>query len=382
MLALSWVAFASLGALAFALGRELYSAWVGAVFAVLLLTRPQLVLETQQALIDIPFLALALAAMLATARRGRDGWAAPLLLAAAGLLRPEAWLLAFAWVAWAAPARPARERVWLVALALAAPVLWAAQDLAATGDPFYSLHATRDLAAQLARPRGLGDAVRLAPASLRATLTEPVVWLGLAGAAVALVRLETATFLPAAVAGLGLVTFLVLGVAGLPVLTRYLLLPATLLALWCAVAAVGFTVPAARGELPWRIGGAVVLLVLVLTIPSQLDAMRAARALAATRGPVAEDLERILGAAPTRAALARCGRRLSVPDSRPRPLSAYLLDRPPDSIRVGSGTAGVHLGYATAAARDAYAIGTPTALLPGATRVTANRSWRVSASNC
>ena len=182
--------------------------------------------------------------MLATARHGRDGWAAPLLLATAGLLRPEAWLLAFAWAAWAAPARRRATASGSRRSRSPRPPLWAAQDLAATGDPFFSLHATRDLAAQLARPRGLEDALRLAPASLRATLTEPVVWLGLAGAAVALVRLDTITFLPAAVAGLGLVTFLVLGIAGLPVLTRYLLLPATMLALWCAVAAAGFTVPA------------------------------------------------------------------------------------------------------------------------------------------
>jgi hypothetical protein len=381
ILALSWLAFASVGALAFALGRALYSPWVGALFAVLLVTRPQLVLETQQALLDVPFLALVLGALVATANGGREGWGAPMLLALAGLLRPEAWLLAFAWAAWAIPDRP-RHRGGLIALALAAPTLWVGQDLLATGDPFFSLHATRDLAVQLARPRGLGDALRLLPGALRATLTEPVIWLGLAGAAAALQWLQPATLLPAAAAGLGMLTFLVLGLAGLPVLTRYLLVPATLLAMWAAVAALGFTIAACRGEPAWRLAGVAALAVLLVTLPSQLDALRSARDVAAQRGPVSDDLRAILALPATRAALERCGRRLSVPDSRPRPLAAYVLDRPPASIAVRSGSTarpGVTLGYATAEARDAYAIG-PAA--PAGPALVANRSWIVSTAGC
>ena len=71
------------------------------LFAALLLTRPLLVLEAGQAVIDIPFLALVLAAMIAEARHPRSGYAVPVLLGLAGLLRPEAWLLAVAWAAWA-----------------------------------------------------------------------------------------------------------------------------------------------------------------------------------------------------------------------------------------------------------------------------------------
>ena len=356
ILALSWLAFAALGALAFALGRALFSPWVGAVFAALLLTRPQLVLETQQALLDIPFVALVLAAMLVTAKRGRAGWAAPAFLAAAGLLRPEAWLLSVAWVAWAAPARPARDRPRLVLLALAAPLLWALQDLAVTGDLFYSLHATRGLADELARPRGLDSAIRLAPGSLRSMLTEPVVWLGLAGAAVALVRFYARTVLPAAVAGIGLLTFVLLGSAGLPVLTRYLLLPAAMLVLWCAVLVAGFTIPEAR-ERAWPVVGALTLLALVVTAPSQLDSLRAARAVAAARGPVSGELQRLLSTTEVRAALARCGGRISVPDPRPKPLAAFVLRRASSSIAVQGTGPSLRIAYANDAARAIYAIG-------------------------
>ena len=244
VLALSWLAFALLGALAFALGRELYSAWVGAVFAALVLTRPQLVLETQQALIDIPFLALALGAMLATARHGRDGWIAPTAArdrrpAAPGGVaadrrvdgvgrRRTAAGPGRATRRWRSPRRCCGRR-----RTCSRPATRCSRCIA-----------TRDLAVQLARPRGLedGGAARAGVAArdadgagrmARACRSRRWRWCGW----------NRATFLPAAVAGLGLLTFLVLGVAGLPVLKRYLLLPATLLALWCAVAAVGFTVP-------------------------------------------------------------------------------------------------------------------------------------------
>ena len=86
MIALSWLALGALGWLAFRLGQALYSARIGALFALLLLTRPLLVLETGQAVIDVPFLALVVAAMLAEARRPRSGWTVPILLFAAGLL--------------------------------------------------------------------------------------------------------------------------------------------------------------------------------------------------------------------------------------------------------------------------------------------------------
>jgi hypothetical protein len=95
-----------------------------------------------------------------------------------------------------------------------------------------------------------------------------------------------------------------------------------------------------------------------------------------------EDLARILASPATREALTRCDGRLTVPDSRPRPLSAYLLERAPATIEVAARASAVRLSYATAAARDAYAIGTPSPPPVEATRVAANRSWRVSTSNC
>jgi hypothetical protein len=364
VLALSWLAFGAVGWFAFRLGAELYSPWVGGLFAALLLTRPLLVLEAGQAVIDIPFLAFVLAAMTAEARNPRTGYAVPVLLGLAGLLRPEAWLLAVAWAAWAR--RPS------AAIALAAPLLWIAFDLAATGDPLHSLHGTQALAAELERPRELETALRTTPNYLRAALTEPVIWLGLAGCALAITRLQERTILPAAVAGLGLLAFLVLGATGLPLLSRYLLLPAAMLALWCAVAALGFTV---AGGTVWRIAAAVSLAVLALGLPALRDELRRVDGIVDGRAEVEQGFTGVLTAAAVQAELGRCGG-LSVPDDRPYPL-ARLLVAAPITVR----GAGAPSNYATAEARAVYRIGpAPAPGLPPGSRPLAATPTTVAGS--
>jgi hypothetical protein len=151
VLALSWLAFGALVYAAFALGRELFAWPVGAVAAALIATRGLLVNEAMQALLDIPFLALVTAACVAEVRRPREGLSVPVLLTLAGLLRPEGWLVSGAYALYALPSHGDRLKV--AAILAAAPLAWALFDLVATGDPLFSLHGTRELAAQLDRPR-------------------------------------------------------------------------------------------------------------------------------------------------------------------------------------------------------------------------------------
>jgi len=369
IIAMSWLAFGALGVVAYALGAVLYSRWVGALFAVVLLTRPLLVLEAGQAVIDVPFLALVLGAMVVEVRRPRTGWAVPALLAAAGLLRPEAWLLAGAWALWAAQVR--RDRPALAAAALAAPLIWVASDLLATGDPLHSLHGTQALAVQLGRPRELDTALRSTPDYLRYALTEPVVWIGLAGCAVAATSLYARSVLALAVAGLGLLAFLGLGVTGLPLLSRYLLLPAALLALWCALAALVFTVVPGRA---FTVGGGVALTVLVATAPALVGRLHGSVTFIGARATVEQDLNAILTGPGVAPALRRCPLRL--PDSAPRPHARRLAPR----VAVG-GTDGVTVRYANERARDAYRIGSapPPGPPPGHTVLARNASWIASA---
>ncbi|MEO8690697.1 MAG: hypothetical protein ABI611_21075 [Solirubrobacteraceae bacterium] len=174
VMALSWLSFSALGVLAFLLGRRLYSVWVGAAFAAVVLTRHLLVRETDQAVVDIPFLALVVAALLAEVGRPRERTLVPVLLCAAGLLRPEGWLLGIAWLAYAGRGRPRAQVLRWAALVAAAPLLWALCDLVVTGDPLYSLHGTQDLAEQLERPRAVGTAFSAVPSYLRDALGDPI----------------------------------------------------------------------------------------------------------------------------------------------------------------------------------------------------------------
>src|SRR5947209_8402085 len=72
-------------------------------------------------------------------RRPRRGWPVLLLLALAGLLRPEAWLFIAVYWLWLFPSRDWPARLRLAALALAAPAIWLVSDLLVTGDALWSL---------------------------------------------------------------------------------------------------------------------------------------------------------------------------------------------------------------------------------------------------
>ncbi len=234
LMAFSYACFAALGLAAYAVGRRSFGTVAGVALAAILLTRPLLVGEALDASVDIPFLALVLLALALELGRSRRGAPVLAVLALAGLLRPEAWLLALAYAVYLRP------RARLVALACAGPILWLLSDLITTGDPFFSLTTTQDLAAKFERDRGLGSALGNTPVNLEAILGSELVWVSLAVCVVALVLAQRRARLPVAILALGLAGFLVLGVVNLPLLTRYLLVPATMLALFCAAGLAGF----------------------------------------------------------------------------------------------------------------------------------------------
>ncbi|MGZ8633737.1 MAG: hypothetical protein ACXWZZ_07760 [Solirubrobacteraceae bacterium] len=385
VMALSWLSFSALGVLAFLLGRRLYSVWVGAAFALVVLTRSLLVSETHQAVVDIPFLALVVGALLVEVGRPRERTLVPVLLCVAGLLRPEGWLLGLAWLAYAARGRPRAQVLRWAALVAAAPVLWALGDLVVTGDPLYSLHGTQDLAEQLGRPREVGTAFSALPSYLRDALGDPILWLGLGGAVAGLLGLYERTLLPAALATAGLLGFLALGPADLPLLIRYLLVPAVMLCLFCGLLAFGWTV-VPRGDRAWRAwvaAGLVCLVAVAAYAPRQVRALRNAREQAVATASIQDDLRRIADTPAFRSAAARCPT-LSVPDDRPRALLVFWLARSPQSITVARTPAhGLVLAYATSEQAQRYAL---TPLLPpagsaarpaGGRRVARNASWLV-----
>src|ERR671917_1498844 len=94
---LTWMVllcFGLVGYLVYRLGAELFNRPAGAVAAAVVLTRPIMERDALLAYQDIPFAALVIGAVLLEARRPRRGAPVLALLAIAGLLRPEAWVLA------------------------------------------------------------------------------------------------------------------------------------------------------------------------------------------------------------------------------------------------------------------------------------------------
>ena len=173
LLAVSFLSFASLGYAAFAAGRRSFGTIAGIVAAAILLTRPLLIAETLQASLDIPFLALVLGALAVELGPRRRPAVVIGMLAVAGLLRPEAWLLA-AYLAWIWRTLPRRAVRALVVAAASAPVIWLLADWVLAGDPLYSLTRTQALAAHFDRPLGVGSAVSSVPSSLASLIGTPV----------------------------------------------------------------------------------------------------------------------------------------------------------------------------------------------------------------
>jgi len=119
----STLCLAALGWTAGVLGRRVWSWPVGVLFAVVLLTRPLLVGQELIASIDIPYLALVLGAAAMVARKPDRGLPVLAVLGVAGLLRPEAWLLAGVYVLFLLPRSTRRRRAALIGAALVAPAL-------------------------------------------------------------------------------------------------------------------------------------------------------------------------------------------------------------------------------------------------------------------
>lgn len=334
----SFLSFGFLGWACFRLGHAVYGRGVGVVFAALALTRPPIVFETLETIIDIPFLGLVVLAASLEAQRPRRGLPVLALLGAAGLLRPEAWLLAAAYWIYLSAGRPRREAArWALAVA-AAPLFWLLFDLLATGDPFHSLQGTRELAGALDRPRGADTALVALPRYLEYVMAEALLLAGLAGLLAGLARLYRQSLLPAAILAIGLLSFLALGPVGLPLLFRYVFLPALMLCLFAAVALAGWAeVPAGRDRRVWGTGAALLAVTLaVFMAPAELDRLRDGAQEARTTAEGQRALRKLLESEPARSVLRRCGQ-VYVEGflDRPvvRPLVAYRLDVAPESVQ-------------------------------------------------
>ncbi|HWI08042.1 MAG TPA: hypothetical protein VNT54_11055 [Solirubrobacteraceae bacterium] len=363
------------------LGSELFAPAVGILAAAIFLTRVPPLNFGIRGYVDLPTVALVVWAAVLEARRPRRGAAVLVLLALAGLLRPEAWL--FAGVYWLWLRAPLR----LLPLAAAAPLTWALSDLLVTGDPLWSLNGTTDLAAELGRRTGLGAVPEVMPRRLGEIMRLPELVAAVAGAGAGVLWLRSRVGVPLAVACLNGVGFLVLAVAGLPLLGRYLFLAAAMLSVLAGAGALGWlALPDGPERRRWRAGGLALLAAIgLLFAVQQVDRIADLRADIADRDRVQADLRDLVRGERADAALAGCGT-LFVPNHRPVPSLAYWLDRRPRSIVSAARTAPAADGAFLAPTPEAEPLSIldpkdatrpATDVPPGYALAAENRSWRL-----
>ena len=337
---MTWIVLLSLGVLAylvFLLGARLFgNPWVGVVAALVVVTRPVILRDTLLAYQDIPFAALIVGAVLLEARTPRRGVPVLAVLAVAGLLRPEAWVLAGLYWLYLWPVSAPRRRVALAALVAGAPVLWALSDLIVTGDPLHSLHGTAELAETNERRRSITQVPRWGAQYVGYTLREPLILgvpLGLLFAWLYR-RRDRSTILPLAVAAAMLAVFAIGPIFGLPLIGRYVRTPAILLTLFYGLAVVGWTMlpRGSRERRLWMAAGAFAVLASLVFIPvKHANMIEGLDRRFEQDGRLYADLEEAGNAPELRRAFEACGG-LSTAEHRPIPYIRWFLDGDPGSV--------------------------------------------------
>lgn len=409
--ALGFIALAGCGWVVYRLGARWFGRAAGALAAVLLLTRLPVVSYGVRAYVDIPYLLLVLSAVLVATRDSGDALDGPssaaersasvpapsrpftaspalvlLLLALAGLLRPEAWIFSgLYWLYLAFGANCTRPQlVRLALLVCAAPLVWVLGDWLVTGHPLWSLTNTRHTARELGRVTGVANVPEYIPRRLGEILRPPVLVGAALGGVVALLWIPSRARVGAAMGVVAVAVFAVFAGAGLPINTRYAFLAAALLCVFCGAGVFGWTqLPSGdRRRRPWMVGGAVVALALVAYAPAQYRSVHRELNALARQQSIQRDLVALVHGGTISL---RCGP-VGVPNHRPIPLLALELKASPGDVvsaEVRTLTRGTYIQPATRAVELDYILDLhdPGALTPkvppGFGRVGSNRSWTV-----
>ena len=318
------------------IGRVVFGAWPGIVAALLVATNLTLILYAARGFADMPFLALIFVAAALEAERKRRGASVLVLLAAAGLLRPEAWLLAgiyWLWCCWPKDHASGRRspHLGLLALVLVAPLLWGLFDWWEVGQPLYALTATSSLAAELGRERGIAKVPATFIDALVGVLRTPQLMLVGVGILIEIFRRSAKSFyLPLGLIATGILTFICVGIFGLSLLPRYLTIPSITLLLFAGYALAGW-VQLGRGSWlrrGWALAALVVVIAGAALTVQRADSFRRADVEIRYISAVHNDLEATL-ADPKVVAALRCG-----------PLSLPAFGLIPESLWIRKSAAG------------------------------------------
>ncbi len=389
VVALAYLALASLGYLVYRLGADWFGTAAGLAAAALILSRYEVLSYGVRAYVDEPYVVLVLTALAIETRRRRAGWPVIAMLDLAGLLRPEAWLFAAAYWLYLWRGESPRRRVALAALVAAAPVLWAISDLAVTGNALWSLTNTRATARQLHRATGLANVPYYGARRLGEVLGPD----GLVAAAVGLVfalwLARRRALLGAVALTLAAVALALLAGAGLPIQDRYVFTIAALGAVFGGAGLFGWRTlaPEDPRRRRWQAGSVVVAVAVVASIAWQVprfqktfDSTRPADQSLGAQQRIAADLVSLTRSG---AINVRCTP-ISVPYDTPVPLLALYLHISPAKVVIAPIRRGTWLEAADGAVRREYELdprerqrdaGVPA----GFRSIAANRSWHVFA---
>jgi hypothetical protein len=370
----SIASFVALTAGLYRLTRLCFGPLVAVLAALLTLTRLFDANLAAQGYLDLTYIALIVWATALEVERPRRGTPVFVLLALAGLLRPDAWVLGgvyWLWCVWPAlraargkmsvgptssdrggvtvgrslgadrgeaverslqasrgrAAAPSPRRLLgYLALVCTAPLLWVALDMIVTGDPLYSLHSTAVLAAELERTQGFTTVLAATWRYLVRIDKLPIVLGGLAGIVLGVWLTPRRARVPLAVLALLLLVYVAEGAAGASVIDRYMMGSAALLLPFCALAIGGWSLLRAGSVLRrvWMAGGAALLLYGAVAAVS-VTSLSSARTTLAYHDDFHEGLAAALHAPAVRAELARCPL-LSLPDNKLIPDARWILD--------------------------------------------------------
>jgi hypothetical protein len=330
MVGATLASFVVLAAGLYRLARASFGTLVGLATAGLLCTRFDFPFLAARAYIDIPYLAFVVWAAALEAERLRRGTPVFLLLACAGLMRPEAWLLGGLYFLWCFPPADWPRRLRYAVLTGFPPVLWTALDWWATGDPKFSLTHTSGLAEELGRTRGLADVPSATVQFLKSLDKVPVFYAGIAGLILACVLTPRRVRMPVALLVIGLGTFVLVGVAGLSVIDRYLLVPSLVVMVFAGVALAGWTMlRSGRLRTLWAVASALLVVYGVIFTVTRVHFSTFTNELV-FRGDSHASLKRLLDNPKVRAGL-RCGP-VSTPNHKLIPDTRWILDAPADKV--------------------------------------------------
>jgi hypothetical protein len=326
----AYLLLATLAYLVYRLGATWFSPAVGAVAAGLVITREPILSYGIRAYVDVPYLCLVLCALLVETRRPRAGAVVLWLLVAAGLLRPEAWLLSgFYWLYMWRDSTPS-QRVRLALIVACAPLLWVLSDLLVTGNPLWSLTKTKSTAKTLGRTTGLLHVPLTGSERIGEILRPDGLLAAGIGGALSLWLLRSRAII-GAVAGIAAVlTLAIVSSPGLPINTRYAFLAATILAIYAGAGAFGWlNLPKdhPRRRL-WQAGSVVIAVGFVALIPSQRSRLESTFHNLAGQQRISDDLLRLVD---NHTISLRCGK-IATSNHQPVPLLALHLHTSPTNI--------------------------------------------------